>query len=492
MKKIIILGGGAAGWLTALFAKKVFPQNSIHLIESTKIGILGAGEGSTPHLINFFQYLDINVWDLISKTKGTIKFGINFENWNGDGKKYFHNFASHNRLDSFKIKNTFDEGCYQKYLINCCSKNLNLNEYLYGSLLAENKKVDIENESFSLHFDAHKIANYLKEISKSRGVIHTEGDLKNLKQDHNGNVKEIILQDNTKYECDFIFDCSGFKRLIIGNLYKTHWIDYQPHLPMKKAIPFFLDQEEEIAPCTHAVAMKYGWMWKIPLQHRFGAGYIYDSNYIDSEQALEEAESLLKRKLNSPRVISFEAGRFEKVWVKNCIAVGLSAGFTEPLEATSLFLTAQQLFTLAHYKDSLFDSSDFQKNSFNEIMGNSNDDVLAFLYLHYMTKRKDSDFWINFKNNTTPPKKLKERLLHLKESNFIPHNFDLHKCVAGFDLGNYIVVSYGLGLLNTNTIKPILELSPKVGEYKSMMLHSLDRLNLHKSFLKGLDAPNIN
>ena len=128
MKKIIILGGGAAGWLTALFAKKVFPQNSIHLIESTKIGILGAGEGSTPHLINFFQYLDINVWDLISKTKGTIKFGINFENWNGDGKKYFHNFASHNRLDSFKIKNTFDEGCYQKYLINCCSKNLNLNE----------------------------------------------------------------------------------------------------------------------------------------------------------------------------------------------------------------------------------------------------------------------------------------------------------------------------------------------------------------------------
>ena len=191
MKKIIILGGGAAGWLTALFAKKVFPQNSIHLIESTKIGILGAGEGSTPHLINFFQYLDINVWDLISKTKGTIKFGINFENWNGDGKKYFHNFASHNRLDSFKIKNTFDEGCYQKYLINCCSKNLNLNEYLYGSLLAENKKVDIENESFSLHFDAHKIANYLKSLAQ---LFHSYyGSTKIVSEDEEIRNARIIL-----------------------------------------------------------------------------------------------------------------------------------------------------------------------------------------------------------------------------------------------------------------------------------------------------------
>ena len=491
MKKIIVLGGGAAGWLTALFAKKIFPQNQIQLIESKKIGILGAGEGSTPHLINLFKYLNINIWDLINKTKGTIKFGINFENWNGDGKKYFHNFGSHNELNSFKIKNTFNEGCYEKYLIDCCSKNLDLNHYIYGSLLTEKKKVDVENESFSIHFDAHKIADYLKKISKLREIIHIEGDLKNVQQDNNGNIKKVILEKDLEYECDFIFDCSGFNRLLIGNLYKTHWIDYQPHLPMKKAVPFFIDQEEEIAPCTHAVAMKYGWMWKIPLQHRFGSGYIYDSNYINSEQALEEAESFLKRKIDSPRVISFEAGRYEKVWIKNCIAVGLSAGFTEPLEATSLYLTAQQLFTIAHYKDSLFDSTDFQKDSFNEIIGNSNDDVLAFLYLHYLTKRKDSDFWKNFKHNTSPPKKLKERLLHLKESNFIPHNFDLNKCVAGFSLGSYIVVCYGLGLLNTNNITPIIDLSPKIEEYKSLMLNNIDQLNFHKKFLRSLDDTNI-
>ena len=120
-------------------------------------------------------------------------------------------------------------------------------------------------------------------------------------------------------------------------------------------IPFFLNQESEILPCTHAIAMKYGWIWKIPLQHRFGSGYIFDSDYINEEQALREAEKKLNQKLISPKVISFDAGRFEKVWVKNCIAVGLSAGFTEPLEATSLYITVQQLLFLAHFKDDLFE-----------------------------------------------------------------------------------------------------------------------------------------
>ena len=135
---------------------------------------------------------------------------------------------------------------------------------------------------------------------------------------------------------------------------------------MKKAVPFFLKQEESIKPCTHAIAMKYGWIWKIPLQHRFGAGYIYDSNYINEDQALEEAEKKIGLKLESPRVISFEAGRYEKVWVKNCIAVGLSAGFTEPLEANVIIFKYTTINFIITFKEYLFDATENKKNNFNK------------------------------------------------------------------------------------------------------------------------------
>ena len=490
MKNIVVLGGGAAGWLTAIFSKKLYPNNNVTLIESEKIGILGAGEGSTPHLATFLDFLNIDVFDLISKTKGTLKYGINFENWNGDGKRYFHGFASLNTLDEFKIENSFTHECYNKYLIDCVSKKFNMNDYLYGSLLTENKKVDIYNESFSLHFDAHKIANYLKNIAIERGVERVEGEVDSLSQDEKGNVISVNLK-NKQYNCDFIFDCSGFKRFIIGEVFKTPWIDYQKHLPMKKAVPFFLEQEEEIMPCTHAVAMKYGWIWKIPLQHRFGSGYIFDSDYINPEQALLEAEQKLGQKLNSPKVISFDAGRFENVWVNNCIAVGLSAGFTEPLEATSLFITAQQLMLLAHYKDDLFDCSNYLKKDFNSIMGNTNDEILAFLYLHYLTKRKDSDFWKNFRYNTIPPKSLIEKLEHLKEGNFIPQNFNLTKCVAGFDLSSFIVVGHGLDLIKKK-LKSVEGLYPKADAYQKYMINNLSQLNGHRQFLENLNVSNNN
>jgi len=490
MKKIIVLGGGAAGWLSALFVKKIFPNIEVKLIESEKIGILGAGEGSTPHLVNFLKFLNIDIFNLIKETKGTIKHGINFENWNGDNKKYFHGFISLNELNNFKIKNSFTHDCFDKYLLDCVSKGYDLNQYLYGSLLVDNKKVDTINEGFSLHFDAHKIANYLKKVAKKRGIIHYVGEFEFFDQDQNGNIIQVNLEDKSNHSCDFIFDCTGFNRLIIGKTFNSRWIDYQEYLPMKKAVPFFLDQDEEIQPCTHAVAMKYGWMWKIPLQHRFGAGYIYDSDYINEDEALLEAENLLQRKLESPRVISFNAGRYEKVWIKNCIAVGLSAGFTEPLEATSLFITSQQLLFLLHFKENLFDASDSLKESFNLTMGNSNDDILGFLYLHYLTKRNDSSFWINFKSNTKVPEKLKEKLFHLKEKNLIYTNFEPEKSFASFSFLNYLVVSYGLNLLNNNNIKSIEGLEPTTSKYKSFMLSKLNTQLYHRQFLENVSNNN--
>ena len=479
-KKIIVLGGGAAGWLTALYLNKVFKKTEIKLIESERIGILGAGEGSTPQLVNFLNYLNIDVLDLIRKTKGTIKNGINFYNWNGDEKKYFHGFGSLNNLNNFEVKNLFNNGCYIQYLNNCISNNLNLDHFTYGGLLTSNNKIDLQNQQFSIHFDAHLIAEYLKKEAIIRGVNRVEGEVESLNKNEKDLICAVNLKDKSKHNCDFIFDCSGFKRLVIGKNYKTKWIDYTKHLPMKKAVPFFLKQEESIKPCTHAIAMKYGWIWKIPLQHRFGAGYIYDSNYINEDQALEEAEKKIGLKLESPRVISFEAGRYEKVWVKNCIAVGLSAGFTEPLEATSLYLSIQQLTLLSHFKEYLFDATENKKNNFNKIIENANEEILDFLYLLYITKRKDSDFWLDFKKNTVMPNSLKNKLQNLKDYNFMSENFG--KGFLFFDVINYMTVSYGLGLLDCEKVKEFTELKPSLNEYKKIINTQVSKLKTFSEY----------
>jgi tryptophan halogenase len=488
MQKIIVLGGGAAGWLTALYLNKIYKNTEVKLIESEKIGILGAGEGSTPQLVNFLKYLEIDINDLLKETKGTIKNGINFENWNGDGTKYFHGFATNNHLNNFKVENLFTEGCFTHYLNNCISKNYELDSCDYGSLLTEQNKIDLVNQDFSIHFDAHQIANYLKNVAVKRGVKHVVGEVELIEQNDFGNVDKVNLNDKSKHHCNFIFDCSGFKRLIIGGLYKTPWKDYQKHLPMKKAIPFFLKQEKDIKPCTHAVAMKYGWIWKIPLQHRFGSGYIFDSDFINEDQALDEAEKKIGHKLDSPRVISFDAGCFKSFWVNNCIAVGLSSGFTEPLEATSLFLAVQQLTLLSHFKEYLFDADIKKKKNYNEIISNSNDNVLDFLYLHYLTKRKDSDFWINFTNNTSMPETLKEKIDDLKSNNFVETNFNFKKTFAYFDLKSYLIIAHGQHLIDTNLVKEFHGLSPTIDEYKNKLADNLNNSPTHNKFLNLINS----
>ena len=486
-KNIVILGGGSAGWLTALFAQRTFPNNSITLVESSKVGILGAGEGSTPHLPSFLRQLDIDPLDLINKTGGTIKQGISFENWNGDGKKYFHGFSELNELNNYNIHNIFGSDCSDYYLKHLIKENLDFNEYLYASFISYKNKVDPNHVAMALHFDAHLLAEYLKNIAVSRGVKLVDGDFKDVEGDTTGNITKIILEDDITFDVDFIFDCTGFARLLIGKHYKSKWIDYQKYLPIKKAIPFFLDREKEIIPYTQAIAMKYGWIWKIPLQHRFGAGYIFDSDYINEEQALEEAEMFFGKKLKVPKVISFEAGRYEDVWINNCLSVGLSSGFTEPLEATSLFLTVKQLELLRHYVVEMNDSS-LSKNDYNKTIGNNADEMMHFLYLHYLTKRNDSPFWSEFKQKHIAPPTFDKLLNKLKRLEVKYFDFEKQFVTGNFPLNAHLIVANGLGLFENNIdISGYEKLNPGIEDTKKMMyefenksLHHSEFLNRHK------------
>jgi len=467
---IVILGGGTAGWLTALYADKYFNGSKIKLIESSKVGILGAGEGTTPQIMKTLKFLDIDPFDLIKKTGGSIKNGISFENWNGDGKKYFHGFT---------------EDGMSYFLHELLNKNKNLDKELYSSIISYKNLVDPVNSSFALHFDAFKIAEYLKEKGIERGIKLIKGEyLKcNLK---NNKIKEIILEDRSIHKCDFVFDCSGFNRLLIGKLFKSEWVDYQKHLPMKSAVPFMMEKDKDIKPYTQAIAMKYGWVWKIPLQHRFGAGYIFDSDYITVDQAIEEASKLFKQKLKPIREIKFQAGRYKEVWIGNCIAVGLSTGFTEPLEATSVWLSAAQLDLLMNFLSDIKTLNKKSIDTYNRLVANNNDNLLGFLYLHYMTKRNDSPFWKEFKNKNKMPEHLNYFIERIKDSSLNLVDITNTKGNAYFSYTSYLLVSQGLGLISNKKDMTFYKVIPSINEYKDILKQNIQTAIPHNQFLKNL------
>lgn len=443
-RNLVVLGAGTAGWLTALFCKKIFPDFNIKIIGNKKIGIIGVGEATTPPFVSLLKELNIDPLTLVRETGGSIKQGISFENWNGDGKKYFHGFYE-KFLSNVSIPPIFSHDCGDYYYKNLIHKKLDFNEYSYAAKLSYQNKVDLEQISYAIHFDTNKLSTYLAKLGKQRNIEYIEGDFNKL-----------------KLEYDFIFDCSGLSRLIIKN--KSKWKSYRKHLPMKQAIPFHLPVKEN-KPYTSAIAMKYGWMWQIPLADRIGAGYVFDSDYIDAAQAQKEAEDFLGHKIDVKRSINFEAGRHEKFWVDNCMAVGLSSCFIEPLESTSIHLTVQQLNLLRQFANNLFNGTN---DLFNEIMTNTMDEILHFVYLHYLTKRKDTSFW---KTKPPCPPKFKPTLKALLNNNMRHYDIDsTNKTLPGFTLTSYLQIGNGLNLFKKPIEMEQLEnLSPSIKEIKKFI-----------------------
>jgi tryptophan halogenase len=438
---IVVVGGGMAGWLTALTMNKITKDTVITLVESDEIGILGAGEGSTPNLPRLIKILDIDYDDFISKTKSTHKLGISFENWNGDGKKYIHPFTSKiGEFDwtIFNGKNIADE-----YLGYIFKNDIDINDVVLSNKMVLENKTPSHMNMYGYHFDANLVASYLRNISEDRGIIRVEGIITKFIKNENNNITSIKLKNGDIIDnIDFVFDCSGFSRLIIGNEYNTNWKSYEDKLFVNTAMPFILPQSQtEINPYTRAVAMKYGWMWMIPLQHRWGCGYIFDDRYTNKEDAKKEVEEFLGHTIENNRTIQFKAGRFEKVWQGNCIAIGLSSGFTEPIEATSIFMAINQLSVISQDIINNFLSGNSKlREDYNLKFSNMNDDVSDFLQFHYFTKRKDTSFWKDYFLKSYKSSKLRNKI-NLWKSN-IPKSFDFR--YESFGLVNWLLVGIGL------------------------------------------------
>lgn len=484
-EKIVVLGGGTAGWMTALFIKHTIPTSNVTLIKSNEIGVIGVGEATTPHFIEFLGLLKIDFFHFLNKTGGTIKNGINFVNWNGDGRSYFHPF--YESVVNFSIPNIFDRECNDYHLKNLIDKSLPFDENVYSNKISYANKIDLDRVKFACHFDSGLLSNYLEEIALSRGIVLEEGFYDNVSVDENGFIKEIILKDNRKFLCDFVFDCSGFSKAIIEKHFKEKWISYSNHLPMKKAIPFWLDKSPEMFPYTNSIAMNYGWMWQIPLQNRIGSGYVFDSDYIDENQALEEAEVFLGKKLEIRKIIDFRAGRHENFWVKNCMSVGLSSSFVEPLESTSLFVVILQFYLFKNFINEIRKPEEKSIKTFNFLMSRIMDDVLCFIYFHYYTKRNDTEFWKNLKNNYPIPEKLVSIIESIKNRNLRYHQFYGAPLTDTFPLQSYLHVGNGLGLFENGINNQNFELvKPSQLEYNSIINSLTKEAINHNDFLEIL------
>lgn len=483
-RKIVVLGGGTAGWITVHMVRRLFPDEDITIVYSEKKGIVGVGEATTPSMPEFLREIGVDLLHFLKKTGGSIKHGISFENWNGDGKKYLHPYIE--EINNISIPGVFSHGCwdwYNKFLIK---NNLSFDDYLYQNKLAYKNKIDIDNTKFAVHFNTYEFGEYLKEFSYDKNIKIINDEYVSSELGSDGNIKKLILETQT-IDCDFVFDCSGFAKLIIGGVYNEEWISYKKHLPMKKAVSFWLDAESEIPPYTAAVAMKYGWMWKIPLRDRYGCGYVYDSDYIDEHQAQKEAEEYFGKKIDVKKVIDIDAGRYKNVWVKNCMAVGLSGNFIEPLESTSIWLELALLSNLKHFAHELFDPSELSVKIFNEIIGNEVDEKMNFVYLHYMSKRNDSDFWLEFKQKNQMPDGLKKIWPYLEECSLRFQQINNSMCPSKFPLMSYLWVGAGLELIDRSKMKDVYRhIEPDPEMYRLIADALVENAADHRKFLEYL------
>jgi tryptophan halogenase len=359
MKRIVIIGGGTAGWITAIFAKKYF-SDSVIVLSPSSIDILGAGEGSVPNMPRQFNSFGIDIKDFLTTTDATIKTGIEFINWNKDVDGSFNHL--------FTILNEVNEN------------------------------------SYGFHFNARKTADYLESFGKNIGIQTKDEVIKKFIEDSDGNIIKIITESGLEIESDFIFDCSGFSRLLIGKHFKSEWKSYSEHLICNKAFGFFLPQNEVLdvnsRTKTKSISMSSGWMWQIPLVNRWGCGYVFNDNFITVEDAKKEVEKYVGTEITIQKVFDFNPGVYKETWKKNCIAMGLSSGFIEPLEATSIMTLILSLNKLLSYN--IFEPIDKNKNDYNQRVTNINEQIVSFLVNHYKCGRLDTPFWRHIQSLESP------------------------------------------------------------------------------------------
>lgn len=393
VQKVVIAGGGTAGWMAAAAISKLLGKNlDITLVESDEIATIGVGEATIPTLQYFHQLLNINEAEFLKETNGTFKLGINFENWRDVGENYLHAFG-------VTGKDCWAAG-FQHFWTKGRSQGLasEYGDYCLEKVTASSEKfAQLPNNgmNYAYHIDATRYGQYLRKMSEKHGAKRVEGKISQVNlDDHTGFITSLTLESGKIIEGDLFLDCTGQRALLIEGALHTGYEDWSHWLPCDSAIAVQTESVESPKPYTRSIAHDFGWQWRIPLQNRVGNGMVFCSKYVSDEKALAVLEAnLVGKKLTEPRVIKYRTGTRRKHWNKNCIAVGLSSGFLEPLESTSIHLIQQSIVRLLR----MFPQDGVTQSDVDEFNLQTKFDTATtrdFIILHYsVTNRKNSPFW---------------------------------------------------------------------------------------------------
>ncbi len=403
-ESIIVVGGGAAGWMTALYLNKWYNDPVKHIditvIESKDIGIIGVGEATVHSLRHFFRILDIDEKELLHKTNGTLKAGILFRNWmkpvNGQTHEYFHPFEAQPQLGKQDVA--------LSWLLNSAETKPGFDEAVsISTSLIRNGRCPKGESSpdyegvvpYGYHIDATLMARYLREKAIARGVRHIEATVHDVVVD-NGLIAAVIT-DAGQFNADFFVDCTGFRSLLLDKLRDDNWISYENALPCNRAVAIqtAYTETQRPKPYTVATALTHGWSWEIDLVNRRGNGYVYDGDRLTPAQAEDELLKHLGADVSVIRSnhLQMKIGRRKAFWVGNCVAIGLSAGFIEPLESTGLHLIDLGVRLLSTHSPSRY-ANEYVCQSYNRLMNNFYENLKEFIVLHYcLSNRNDTEFW---------------------------------------------------------------------------------------------------
>jgi hypothetical protein len=441
LKKITVVGGGTAGFVSALILKTRFPHLEITLIESTRIGIIGVGEGSTEHWHEFMQYIGVPFRTVIKECDATFKCGIMFRGWAKEN--FLHSIGS-----EAEIKNGQYATAYGK-LISEKSPNWMFNQnHSWENKMDSSRLEPGAGPAWNqYHFNTHKLNDFLHKVALEKKISIVEDEISDVILAEDGSIDYLVGEKN-QYSSNFYIDCTGFKKLLISKL-GAKWQSYSEYLKMKAAIVFPIGDTDEYNMWTLAQAMDYGWMFKIPVWGRSGNGYIFDSDYITPEQAKEEVENFLGHPIEVGKTLRFDPGALDKVWIKNCCAVGLSASFVEPLEATSIGTSIQQVFLLMHRLPN-YDENTIEKynKDINDILTNLRD----FVILHYVTKKDNSQFWLDVQKIKLP-ETLENNLKKWRKNLPIAEDFKGSSDYKLFSEMHFIHIMNGLKLFDVGAIQ---------------------------------------
>jgi len=425
LQRICILGGGTSGWMTAAGLSNKYKSLGIEieLVESEQIGTVGVGEATLPHIRFFNQSLGIDEREFMKATRATFKLGIEFCDWGQQGDRYIHPFGDYGEpIDGVDFHHF-----WLRLLQN--GHNSRLDDYSYPILAAEAGKFQLPGEDvskigsnfgYAYQFDSSRYAVLLREYSERNGVMRTEGKAVKASRDpENDFISSITLESGQTIEADLFVDCSGFRGVLIEQELETGYDDWSEWLPCNRAIAVACETAGPSVPFTRATARKAGWQWRIPLQHRVGNGHVYCSEYISDDEARHQLVSTLEgRPLSEPKQLYFKTGKRRKLWNKNVVAIGLSGGFLEPLESTSIHLIQEGITALIElFPGKSFETSDAEE--YNRRMDLNFDRVRDFLLLHYVaTQRDDSEMWRYFRNMTLP-ESLQEKMEAWKSRGYL-------------------------------------------------------------------------